>query len=78
MYLLILGVILLVMKWESWGPVAVWPWLEVLAPFGLAVVWWVVADWSGYTRRKALAHDARKARKRRERRMTELRQRPRH
>jgi small Trp-rich protein len=56
-----LGIILLVMKYMEMGPVAAWSWWIVLSPFALAVAWWSWADWSGYTKRKAMAkEDARK------------------
>ncbi|WBY02360.1 TIGR04438 family Trp-rich protein [Ramlibacter tataouinensis] len=48
------GLILLAMKYLEMGPVAAWPWWAVLAPFGLAVAWWSWADWSGYTKKKAV------------------------
>ena len=54
MYFLGLGVILLLMKYLEFGPVATWSWLVVLSPFALAVAWWTWADWSGYTKRKAV------------------------
>ena len=54
MYLLALGIILLVLKYLGVGPVATWPWWVVLSPFGLAVLWWAWADWSGYTKRKVM------------------------
>ena len=57
MYLLGLGLILLVMKYLEIGPVATWSWWLVLAPFGLAVLWWAWADWSGYTKKKAMERD---------------------
>jgi len=57
MYLLGLGLILLVMKYLEFGPVATWSWWLVLAPFGLAVLWWAWADWSGYTKKKAMERD---------------------
>lgn len=57
MYLLILGLVLLAMKYLELGPVASWSWVWVLAPFGLAVLWWAWADWSGYTKKKAMARD---------------------
>ncbi|MCU0931624.1 MAG: TIGR04438 family Trp-rich protein [Serpentinimonas sp.] len=53
MLFLILGVVLLLLKYFALTAVAEWPWWVVLAPFGLAVLWWSWADWSGYTRRKA-------------------------
>jgi small Trp-rich protein len=54
MYFLGLGIILLLMKYLEVGPVATWSWLVVLSPFALAVAWWTWADWSGYTKRKAV------------------------
>ena len=57
MYLLGLGLILLVMKYLEFGRVATWSWWLVLAPFGLAVLWWAWADWSGYTKKKAMERD---------------------
>ncbi len=60
MYLLGIGIILLVMKYMEFGPVAAWSWLWVLSPFGLAVLWWWWADWSGYTKRKAVEGENKK------------------
>ena len=57
MYLLGLGIILLVMKYLEIGPPAAWPWWGVLSPFMLAVAWWSWADWSGYTKRKAVERE---------------------
>ena len=54
MYLLFLGIALMLMKYFEVDPVAGWSWWVVLAPFGLAVVWWVWADTSGYTKRRAM------------------------
>lgn len=49
-----LGIILLALKYLEIGPVAAWEWWWVLSPFALAAAWWVWADWSGYTKRKAV------------------------
>jgi small Trp-rich protein len=57
MYLLGLGIILLAMKYLEIGPVATWDWWVVLSPFGLAMAWWAWADWSGYTKRKAVERE---------------------
>ena len=57
MYFLGLGIVLLLLKWQEIGLVAEWSWWTVLAPFALAVVWWTWADWSGYTKRKAMERD---------------------
>ena len=54
MYLLGLGIVLLAMKYLEIGPVAMWSWWVVLAPFALAALWWTWADYSGYTKRKAI------------------------
>lgn len=62
MYFLGLGVVLLLLKYLEIGAVASWSWPIVLAPFGLALVWWTYADASGYTKRKAMEKmDKRKA-----------------
>lgn len=61
MYLLGLGLVLLALKYLQIGAVAAWDWWMVLAPFGLAVLWWSWADASGYTKRKAMEkEDARR------------------
>jgi small Trp-rich protein len=54
MLLLGLGIILLALKYLEIGPPAAWDWWVVLSPFALAVVWWSWADWSGYTKKKAV------------------------
>lgn len=58
------GILLVALKYLEIGPVAAWSWWVVLAPFGLAVAWWSWADWSGYTKRKAVSreNDKRQAR----------------
>ncbi|MGZ5785971.1 MAG: TIGR04438 family Trp-rich protein [Ramlibacter sp.] len=53
MYLLLIGIVLLALKYLEIGPVAMWDWWVVLTPLGLAVLWWWWADWSGYTKKKA-------------------------
>ena len=54
MYLLGIGIILLALKYLEIGPVAEWSWWVVLSPFAAAAAWWTWADWSGYTKRKAV------------------------
>lgn len=54
MYFVGLGLIFMAMKYLELGPIAKWEWWIVLAPFGLAVVWWAWADSTGYTKRKAM------------------------
>ena len=57
MYFLGLGLVLLAMKYLELGPVATWDWWVVLIPFGLAVLWWAWADWSGYTKKKSIRRE---------------------
>ncbi len=57
MYLLGLGLILLALKSLGIGAVAGWDWWLVMSPFVLAVLWWAWADWSGYTKKKAMARE---------------------
>ncbi|HZY18025.1 MAG TPA: TIGR04438 family Trp-rich protein [Ramlibacter sp.] len=52
-----LGIVLLLLKYLEIGAVAAWDWWVVLSPFALAVAWWTWADWSGYTKRKAMERE---------------------
>ena len=54
MYFLLIGILLLVLKFMEFGIVAQWSWWVVLAPFALAVAWWAWADATGYTKKKAM------------------------
>jgi small Trp-rich protein len=54
MPLVAIGVLFLIAKWAEFGPVAGWSWWVVLAPFGLAVLWWEFADGTGWTKRRAM------------------------
>jgi small Trp-rich protein len=47
-------------------------WLWVLSPFGLAVLWWLWADKSGYTKRKAMEKMAAKQAERRRQHLENL------
>jgi len=66
MYFLVLGIVLLVMKYLALGPVAQWSWWLVFVPFVLAVVWWTWADYSGYTKRKAMEREDKRRDQRRQ------------
>ncbi len=54
MWFLGLGVVLLLMKYLEISAVAQWSWWVVLAPFALAAIWWMWADASGYSKRRAM------------------------
>lgn len=47
----LIGVLLWVLYALGIEPVAGWPWGWLLAPFGVAIVWWEWSDASGRTRR---------------------------
>jgi small Trp-rich protein len=67
MYLVVLGVLLIVMKMAEFGTVATWHWGWILSPFGVAIIWWMWADASGYTKRKEVEKmDARVVKRREE------------
>ena len=55
MFLLLIGIVGLALKFLEIGPVGGWSWWVVLSPFGLAVIWWWWADKSGYTEKTAMA-----------------------
>lgn len=54
MWFVALGLLLVLLKWAEFGVVASWSWWAVLAPFGVAVLWWAWADASGYTKRQQM------------------------
>jgi small Trp-rich protein len=54
MYLLLLGMVGLALKYLEIGPFSELSWWVVLIPFGLAVLWWSWADKSGYTKRREM------------------------
>ena len=64
MYLLMLGVGLMALKYLAIGPVADLSWWWVLSPFALAVAWWAWADATGYTKRREMDKMAQKKQER--------------
>jgi small Trp-rich protein len=54
MYLILIGVLLLLLKFADFGPVGQWSWWVVLAPFAGAAIWWAWADASGWSKRRAM------------------------
>jgi small Trp-rich protein len=69
MYLVLLGLLLLAMKWFEFGPVAGWSWWTVLAPFAGAIVWWTWADATGYYKRREMRDLDERQKRRREQKM---------
>ncbi|QIL79052.1 TIGR04438 family Trp-rich protein [Diaphorobacter sp. HDW4A] len=54
MYTLVLGILLVLLKYLDVSPVVNWSWWAVLSPFAVSAIWWAWADASGYTKRKAM------------------------
>lgn len=54
MWFVVLGVLLIAMKWAEIGFVAAWSWWAVLSPFAAAVAWWAYADSSGLTKKREM------------------------
>jgi small Trp-rich protein len=72
MPLVVIGVLLLIAKWAEFGPFATWSWWFILAPFGMAVLWWEFADGTGWTKRRAMDKMEQKKIDRREQAMEAL------
>ena len=65
MLFVIVGLVLLGMHVAGYGTVGQWPWWAVAVPFGLALVWWTLCDYFGWTERMALRRfEAKRARRR--------------
>ncbi|RYF08405.1 MAG: TIGR04438 family Trp-rich protein [Comamonadaceae bacterium] len=77
MYALGLGLLLVLLKYLEFGPVATWSWWWVLSPFALASLWWAWADGSGYSKRKAIEKMEQRKRARIERQREAMGVRPR-
>lgn len=60
MYFLGLGLLLLGLKYFEISTVATWSWWIVLAPFGLAILWWSWADGSGFTKKRVMERENQK------------------
>jgi small Trp-rich protein len=72
MPLVVIGTLLLLLKFAEVGPTAGWPWWAVLAPFGGAVLWWWFADSTGLTQRRAMQKMEDRKAERREKAMQAL------
>lgn len=68
----VVGALLVLLKMLEVDPVAGWSWLWILAPFGVAVVWWAYSDSTGLTQRRAIQRMEEKKVARRERDMQAL------
>ena len=67
-----IGLVLLILKIAGIEPVSEWSWIWVLAPFGAAVAWWLYADTTGLTQKRAIRKMEERKVARRERDMEAL------
>lgn len=72
MPLVLIGTILLILKFAEVGPFTELSWWWVALPYAAIVVWWGFADSSGWTQRKAMDKMEERKVKRRERAMEAL------
>ena len=54
MYTLVLGILLILLKYLEVSPVVNWTWWWVLSPLAVTAAWWAWADASGYSKRMAM------------------------
>lgn len=54
MYLVLVGALLVVLKFADIAPVAGWSWWWVLAPFAGAFAWWTYSDAIGLTKKREM------------------------
>jgi small Trp-rich protein len=72
MWMVALGVLLILLKVADFGPVGLWSWWVVLAPFVIAVFWWAWADSTGWTQRRAMDRMDEKKEERRKKNLANL------
>jgi small Trp-rich protein len=54
MTFVVIGLLLVLLRWAEIGPVATLSWWWVLSPFAVAVVWWTWSDATGLTKRREM------------------------
>ena len=62
-----LGALLVILKLMEIDPVTLWSWWWILAPFAGALAWWIYADTTGLTQRRAIKRMEERKASRRER-----------
>ena len=78
MYFVVIGVVVILMNLLGIGPPAAWTWNiggdlgKFCVPFGLALVWWVWADATGYNKRREMEKMERRRQARREQNLEAL------
>ena len=69
---LLIGLVMLTMWYLGLEPVASWPWWSVGIPFGLAVLWWSLADSLGFTQARAMRRHEERQTQRREKAIRDM------
>lgn len=72
MLFIVIGLLLIGLKFADIAPVATMSWWWVLAPFALAAAWWAYADGSGLTKRREMDKLEDKKKERRQKAMDAL------
>ncbi len=72
MWFVLIGCLLGAAKLADFGPIAHWSWWWVLSPFGAALVWWLIADMTGITQRRAMERLDERVAERRERHLKNM------
>jgi small Trp-rich protein len=67
MAFVVIGCVLVLLKLLEIGAVGDWSWWTVVAPFGVAAVWWAISDATGGTKRRAMAREDKRVAARRAR-----------
>ncbi len=66
MVFVVIGVLLVALKFFDVGPTAAWSWWMAVAPFAVAVAWWAYSDATGRTAQRAADKNDERVRHRRE------------
>lgn len=72
MWFVVLGCLLVLLKWADLTGAAQWSWWVVLSPFALAAIWWIIADKTGYTKAREAEREKRRVDARRERHLDNM------
>jgi small Trp-rich protein len=72
MLFIVIGLLLIGLKFADIAPVATLSWWWVLSPFALAAAWWAYADGSGLTKRREMDKLEEKKKERRRKAMDAL------
>ncbi|HSW04253.1 TIGR04438 family Trp-rich protein [Aquabacterium sp.] len=72
MWFIAIGCLLLLLKLAGLTVVATWPWWWIWIPFGLAALWWFIADASGLTKQREADKETARTEARRERHLDNM------